>query len=254
MVAAGLRARRATFVSQITFEGRGRRAVERGAARGTGLAHAARMKQPPLLVALALAGSACTSSQLQAVDVTVPCAPGDTTCQTAPIAPLAVGASTTLDVAVHPQPGGEAVATKLDVVDPTIAQLADGRLLAVGAGVTAVLIEADDGSVVDFTHLSTAQPQRISIHLGVAPNVDTRDLSGDVVVAPSSEVALTLFVQSDSQKLGGEFGEAWTIDNPEFVLAVSPGVVVVHTPAQGTGHLSVSALGFAQDINLEVTP
>jgi hypothetical protein len=133
---------------------------------------------------------------------------------------------------------------------------ADGRLRATGPGITAVLIMADDGSVIDLTHLSAATVNRLSLHRGGGAELDERELPSVIQLFPNETLTLTVRVWHDGQPLIGDVGDVWSLDNPEFRI-LDQGFAFerrIQSPASGSTRLAIDILGISRTLDLEVVP
>ncbi len=215
------------------------------------------MKRTALVLIAGLA-SACTTGELAQTALSTPCAADDVTCQQRGDvdAPLAAGSVFALEV--HPRiAGGTAVPVTLEAVDENVATVDDeGRVHAVAPGITAVLVLADDGSVLDFTHVAVAKADHLTFHRGGGADVDERALPDAIQVLPGEELTLSLRVWQAGQQLLGEMGDAWSVDDDAFRI-VDQGFALerrVRAPDEGTAVITVDALGLSRSLTLEVIP
>src|SRR5688572_21878998 len=206
-----------------------------------------------LILVLGGAAVACTSTQLTNAELAPPCAPSDVQCGQAALAPLAIGATTTLDVVLPTPAGGQLPVTHLRAANEGVAQLDEqGRIAGTGEGVTALLVLAADDSVLDFTHIAVATPQRLELH---RPG-DGRPLESPVYLAPGESLIVNLEVHSDSQLLSGDPDESWDIDDVAWNLRPDQQSAQIVAPdfIAGSATLFVTALGLEHAIQLEVRP
>lgn len=210
-----------------------------------------------LLDVVALLGVACADSgQLGQSTLSAPCAAGDACEAEGVSAPIAAGATFALEAAPVLQ-GGTAVPLRLRAVDEAVAVVeADGKLRATGPGITAVLILAEDGGVLDLTHVSVAKVNRVSFHRGGGAELDERELPERIQLFPGEELTLSVRVWHDGQRLIGEVGDAWSVDNALFRV-LDQGFAQerrIKAPLLGSTRLVVDVLGTVHTLDLEVVP
>lgn len=211
-----------------------------------------------LLSLLSLTVACSESGQLAQTSLSAPCAAGDTACTSGEnegvTSPIAAGATLALEVKPNIA-GGTAVPLTLRAVDPFVATIDDdGRVRAVGPGITAVLILTDDGGLVDMTHVSVAKVERISFHRGGGAELDERQLPSRIELFPEEELTLSLRVWQSGQQLIGEMGDAWSVDDDNFRV-LDQGFALerrIKAPASGSTTLLVDVLDVQQTLTLEV--
>lgn len=203
--------------------------------------------------------SACADrGQLAQTTLAAPCAAGDVECAAGQgvSSPIAAGATFALEVKAAIA-GGTAVALSLRAVDPAVAVVEeDGRILATGPGVTAVLVLSEDGGLVDMTHIAVANIDRVSFHRGGGGELDERQLPERIQLFPEEELTLALRVWQGGQQLIGEMGDAWTVDDAGFRV-LDQGFALerrIKAPASGSATLAVDVLGVLNTLTLEVLP
>jgi hypothetical protein len=216
---------------------------------------------PPLSLlvptAFVLVVSACSDGLVGQTTLSQPCPAGDASCEAEGVsAPIAVGATFALEV----KPvlaGGTAVPLSLRTVDEDVATVTDdGKLRATGPGITAVLILAEDGGVVDLTHVAASKANRLSFHRGGGAELDERELPDAIQLFPNEVLTLSLKVWHDGQPLLGDVGDVWSVDNPFFHI-VNQGFPLerrIQAPLLGSTTLTVDVLGVQKTLTLEVAP
>lgn len=208
---------------------------------------------PPLLAGLL---GACSDGQLAQSAVDAPCPAGDTDCEAASTtAPIAAGARYALEI----RPvvvGGLTVAAALRSGDESVLDVEDGVVRTLAPGVAAVLAVGDDGAVVDFTHLVVVKADRLTLHRGGGAERDERALPERIQLFPGEELSLSLRTWHGAQELAGDVGEAWTVDDPAFLVVAQgfPQERRLRAPSSGTATLTVLALGLQHTLTLEVIP
>ena len=210
---------------------------------------------PPLLLLVA-AAIGCADGQLAQSAVDAPCPAGDADCEAASTtAPLAAGARYALEI----RPvivGGTTASASLRSGDEAVLQIEDGGVRAVAPGVAAVLAVTDDGAVVDFTHLTVVKADRLTLHRGGGAERDERALPDAIEVFPGEELSLALRTWHGAQALAGDLGEAWSVDDPGFLLVNQgfPQERRLRAPPSGSATLTISAVGLEQTLTLQVVP
>lgn len=131
----------------------------------------------------------------------------------APQAPLAVGTR------FFPELASELAGTttpnlRLESVDPTILAVDGGALVAKAPGASAVLISADDGSVVDFIHVWVAPVTNVTL-----AKRDGERVEGSIGLTVGEDLTLVPMLWNGAQKLSGDGGATWTASD-ETMLAI----------------------------------
>jgi hypothetical protein len=219
-------------------------------------------------VIAALSFFGCADAQLGQAQLQTPCAQSDAACDAAGDAssdvnsdvnaPIAAGAR--LDLIIRPSlQGALAVPLTLRPVDPEVVVLEEGMLRAVAPGISAVLLLAEDLSVIDVVHVSVQKAERLTLHRSLNNDVvvDERALPAVVQVFPGEEITLKLGVWAGAQQLGGDTGDLWSVTNPDYRL-IDQGFARerrLRAPDAGSSVVAVVLpTGLRTEVTLEVVP
>lgn len=209
------------------------------------------------LFALSVVG--CSDGQLGQAALTTPCAVTDANCDDGGggiNAPIAAGAR--FDVVVKPALAGAlSVPLRFRPVDDGVVTLDEGVLTAVAPGISAVLLMAEDNTVVDVVHVSVQKVERLTLHRSLNNDVvvDERPLPASVQVFPGEELTLKLSAWAGAQQLAGDTVDVWTSTNPDFRV-IDQGFARerrVRAPDEGSADLTVALpTGLNTTVHLEV--
>jgi hypothetical protein len=196
------------------------------------------------------AGPACGQGALDQVGVRPACSPGEPDCPGFD-APLAVGSVQPLDLDV--EAGGAAgLDLVLESALPEVAAVEGRQIVGKQAGMTAVLVSTQEGVVVDFVHVWTAEPTRLGIHeLGGAG-----EIVGPLQLLVGDEIELMVAPYADDVRLVGLVEGEWTLDGDAAQL-LQNGVLgqrrlVARQP--GSAELAVVAGDRSRTVPVEVLP
>lgn len=180
------------------------------------------------------------------------CAEGDAACaRKHPQAPIAIGTrfypeiSAAIDGTTTPN-------IRLESALPDVLAVEDGALVAKKAGVSAVLITTDDGSVVDFVHVWVSPVTKISL-----ARRDGDRIAGAIGLAVGEDITLEPALWSGAQRLSGDGEIQWTSSDDKVVSVLHDGSSNrrrLRARAPGKSTITVG-LGEAQTtVQLEVVP
>jgi hypothetical protein len=192
--------------------------------------------------------SACAEGQLQQATVNRACADGPN-CSITPFPrPLAVGAATLSPIDLASAAGSPALV--LRAADEGVVQVNGPLLEGVGTGTTAILIENEDGVVLDFIHLSVAEATLALLQ----PLAGPAALPDRIEVAPGSTVTLLAKIYGGAAELLGDADESFVADNPAFTLHVDTQrqVTVTAPNTIESTLLSYTSLGLAASMTIAV--
>jgi hypothetical protein len=180
------------------------------------------------------------------------CSPTDAACsRKAPLAPLAIGSRFYPEVSTELS-GSSTPNLRLESAEPDVLAVEEGALVARSAGQSAVLITTDDGSVVDFVHVWVAPVTNITL-----ARRDGERITGAIGLTVGEDIMLVPSLFSGVQKLTGESGATWTVDNPSPLAILEDGAgdrrrLRARTPGKTTVTV---ALGTAKaTLDVEVVP
>lgn len=200
-----------------------------------------------------LAVSACgTAGGMRQATLVGQCAAGDAACaRKAPLAPLAIGAR------FYPELSTEIAGTstpnlRLESADPRVLAVEDGALVAKDAGIAAVLISTDDGSVVDFVHVWVAPVTQIAL-----ARTDGERIAGPIGLVVGEDLTLVPSLLSGAQKLAGDAAATWTVDNPAALAILQDGSANrrrLRARAPGKAKVTVALGNATTSVDVEVVP
>jgi hypothetical protein len=204
-------------------------------------------------VALIASTGACAGSGgMRQATLGGQCAADDAACaKRHPMAPLAIGArfypdvSTELDGTTPPN-------LRLESADPNILDVEGAALVARSPGTAAVLITTDDGSVVDFVHVWVAPVSSVSI-----ARRDGERIDGAIGLVAGEDVTLVPTLWSGAQRLSGDAGAVWSVDNPGAVTVLRDGSSDrrrLRARAPGRATVKVAIGNAASSVDIEVAP
>jgi len=206
------------------------------------------------LLPLVLVAAGCgTTGALQQVSLMGQCAESDAACSRRhPVAPLAVGAT------FHPEletsvTGTTTPTLRLESADPSVLAVdASGALVAKAPGASAVLISADDGSVVDFVHVWVAPVTAVTV-----ARRDGDRIVGSIGLAVGEDLVLAPALWNGSQRLVGDASVRWSASSDATISLLHDGSADrrrLRARAPGKATITV-ALGDAKtSIDIEVVP
>lgn len=180
------------------------------------------------------------------------CSTDDATCsRKAPLAPLAIGSR------FYPEVSTELAGTTtpnlhLESAEPGVIAVERGALVAKSAGMSAVLISTDDGSVVDFVHVWAAPVTEITL-----ARRDGERITGAIGLAVGEDITLVPSLSSGAQKLAGAPDTTWSVSGEGAVTVLRDGSSDRRRlRARAPGKTTVTvALGDAKtSIDVEVVP
>lgn len=167
--------------------------------------------------------------------------------------PIAVGAriAPTIDLDVR---GSGAPSLHLASSRPDVLATDGSYLSARSPGVAAILVSMDDGTVLDFFHLWTVEPSRISLHTLDRDRKRRGEIDDVVELMVGDSIYVTPVIYSGNQELAGSAETTWRIDSPVARIlrdgARDRRRVVASAPGRAT--LQVDALGLKSSFELMV--
>ncbi len=180
------------------------------------------------------------------------CAADDAACSRRhPQAPLAVGTRFHPDVATE-LAGTSTPNLRLESVEPAILAVEDGALVARRAGATAVLITADDGSVVDFVHVWVAPVTRLTL-----ARRDGDRIGGAIGLAVGEDLTLVPTLWNGAQRLAGDSEATWTVTSDATISVLRDGSTDrrrLRARAPGKATVTVALGEVHATVDVEVVP
>lgn len=201
---------------------------------------------------MTIALSACGTGGMRQATIVGQCSASDAACsRRAPLAPLAVGSR------FFPEVSTEIAGTStpnlvLESSNRDVLEVRDGALVGVGAGTSAVLISTDDGSVVDFMHIWVAPVTDI-----VFARRDGERITDSLGLVVGEDVSVIPSLFHNAQKLAGQPGVAWSVDNEASLAILADGVgdrrrLVARAPGKAT--VTVAIGDATANVEVEVVP
>lgn len=209
------------------------------------------------VVAWALAVTACGGSAgaLGQTQVRAECDPGDAVCLQSSVAPLARGATLALDITSLTQ-GSAGLDLSLLSADEGVARTQGDAVIGADPGVTAILFLTPDGVVLDFIHLTVAEPTTMVVHRLTDDGEAVAELEGRVQLLVGETFGVSAGLRHQAQDLAGKVSIRWQTDPAIAPLldSGSPGRKRVLARAPGRTTLVAKAGGLITEIPLEVLP
>lgn len=167
-------------------------------------------------------------------------------------APLAVGATLTLDL-VALGAGQALPAATLESARAEVLEVRGTELVPLAPGVTALLLSAEDGSVIDFFHVASETPDALAFLRADDP----RRIDTAVQLLVGDELVLVAAPSRAGQRLAGQLEAAWSVDQADTLALLTTGRsgerrLVARAPGLAT--VQVSALGLSTSLEIEVLP
>lgn len=189
-------------------------------------------------------------------DVRADCTPGDAVCAESGLAsPLAEGSLLPLDVSLS-LVGSGAPAVHLVSANPAVFEAEGQRLRGVRAGVAALLLSTDEGTVLDFIHVWVAQPSNLLLHRLSEDGAEVTPLDGPVQLLVGDTLRIGASFYAKTQRLIGDPEATWTVDETVLQLLEegTAGRRRIVARAPGKTILHVEAGTLATELELEVMP
>ena len=169
--------------------------------------------------------------------------------------PLAVGASIVpkIDFSL---PGSGGLPVQLMTSRPDVLSAQGHLLTGQAAGVSAVLIRAEDGTVVDFIHLWVAEPSHIALEMLGDDRRRQGELSDTIELTVGEDVRIRPVLYAGNQELSGRAETVWTIDEQvaDILRDGEPTRRRLIARAPGRTTVRVAALGCESTFDLMVVP
>lgn len=210
------------------------------------------------LGALTLAVSACgggSTGALGQTQVRAECDPGDVVCLQTSVAPLARGATLALDISSLIQ-GSAAVDLSLLAADEAVARVDGDAVIGGDPGVTAVLFLTPDGVVLDFIHLTVAEPTALVVRRLTDDGESVAELEGRVQLLVGETFGVSASLRHQGQDLAGKVAIRWQTD-PAIAPILDSGSLGrkrILARAPGRTVLQARAGGLITEIPVEVLP
>jgi hypothetical protein len=167
--------------------------------------------------------------------------------------PIAAGALITPTIDLHIQ-GSGGVSMGLFSARPEVVEARGHRLIGGAPGVSAVLITADNGTVLDFIHLWVVAPTRIALQLLTPDRQPLGPLEDTIELLVGDSLYLAPQIYARQQPLAGTAATRWSMDAPiaEFLRDGEPHRrrIVARTPGRAT--VTVAAVGLTTRFELIV--
>jgi hypothetical protein len=184
------------------------------------------------------------------------CGPSDFSCLNSGIdAPVAVGASLPVDVQLQIQ-GSILPAVYLESSNPDILSTVGTTITGVKPGLVALLLNTNQGEVLDFIHVWTQQPDRLVLHQFTREGLDLGEMDSNFQLLPGEDIYLGVKLFFDYQPLLGNVPTTWTLEGTTLTL-LQIGVEErkrLVARAVGQSKLTAAAMGLTAQINIEVLP
>lgn len=180
------------------------------------------------------------------------CSSNDAACsRRAPLAPLAIGSRFFPEVSTD-MAGTSTPNLVLESQNPSVLEVRDGALVGVSKGTSAVLISTDDGSVVDFLHVWVAPVTDV-----VFTKRDGERVTSSLGLVVGEDISLLPSLFHKAQKLTGEPGVKWSVDNETSLIILHDGVgdrrrLLARAPGKAT--ITVAIGDVVANVDVEVVP
>lgn len=204
---------------------------------------------------LLMCSTACTRGALVQTDFNTPCANG--TCTSQPLnAPLAQGAFMDLDVSIQLNTASTPPPTLLRAGDQDVLRTDGRRVLGVGPGLSALLVQTPDGVVVDFFHIWVGAVSNLQVTAADAQGTALPPAQMGVTLHVGEEVTLTVTPFANSQQLLGRFPLEVLTDSGAAVATVDANAnrVFLTGVTAGTVQVSLNALEQTSTFTVVVLP
>jgi hypothetical protein len=167
-------------------------------------------------------------------------------------APLAVGATLSIDL-VALGAGQALPAARLESARSEVLEVRGTELVPLAPGITALLLSAEDGSVIDFFHVASETPDALAFLRADDP----RRIETAIQLLVGDELVLVAAPSRAGQRLAGSVESVWSVDQSETISLLTTGQtgerrLVARAP--GTATVQVAALGLSTSLVLEVLP
>lgn len=171
------------------------------------------------------------------------------------LGPIAVGSTITPRIDFSMRGSGGLPAT-LVAARPDVLSARGQFLTGTAPGVSAVLIRADDGTVLDYVHLWVVEASHISLELLGDDRRPQGEVLDSVELAVGESVRLRPVIYAGNQALAGEAESAWQVDAAvaEVLRDGAPSRRRLIARAPGRATVSVRALGLESTFELVVVP
>ncbi len=203
-----------------------------------------------------LATSACGHGALGQATFADGCGPEGASCARRGFeAPIAVGATLRPEVRLDLQ-GAGTPAAHYQSVAADVLRAERGLLEGRAAGVSAVLLVTDSGTVLDFFHVWVKRPTHLRLFLRSTVGAAEEELTDRVELLAGESVRLSASLFGDGQALAGDAEQQWTLDEP-IAAVLYEGTsgrrrIVAREPGRGT--LRVRSLDQTAFVDVVVHP
>lgn len=207
----------------------------------------------PVLFASLLGCAQGEAGALEQAGFSAACSDDDVGCVELGLsAPLAVGATLTVDL-VALGAGQGLPSASLESARTEVLEVRGTELVPLAPGITALLLSAEDGSVIDFFHVASEAPDALAFLRADDP----RRIETAVQLLVGDELVLVAAPSRAGQRLAGSVESAWSVDEPETIALLTTGQtgerrLVARAP--GTATVQVAALGLSTSLSIEVLP
>ncbi len=170
-------------------------------------------------------------------------------------APLAVGGR--IEVAVAFSVGGSSgPPLVLEAVDTSVLQTTDTYFEAVGPGCSAVLFSGEDGTVIDFIHVWTAQAEELRILRYSAFGDLMGRVQDSVQLLTGDEILVAVVPYANAQPLLGNYDLLRDVVGDAVAIVPDPvgGWYRVVARAAGQATVTFAGLGLEEPWAIEVLP
>jgi hypothetical protein len=156
-------------------------------------------------------------------------------------------------VSLHTK-GSAAPALRLVSTRPDVVEAANGQLVGKSKGVAAVLVQSEDGTVLDFLHVWVSPPTRIELHGRGADGSNLGALGDSVELLAGESLYVQPHAYVDAQEMLGEADGSWTVDPPlaEVLHTGKPGARRLLAKMPGEATIKVATLGLEATVRLVV--
>ncbi len=207
------------------------------------------------LAGLGLFASGCAvSGGLGQVMVAEACPPDEPTCRKRGLDhPVARGATVRPELAFQ-LPGSGGLSVHFEATDPAVLHSEDGLVKGVGAGLSALLVVSDDGTVLDFFHVWVKDPSAIELRLKRGDALASDPFQGRLELLPGDSLRLSAALTGEGQKLAGDAPYEWKIEPPiaELLEEGSTGERRLVATKKGSAKLVVRALDLTRTVEIVV--
>jgi hypothetical protein len=228
-------------------------ASSRPGARGQRTGNVVLLALLPLLYVSSLGCAQSDPGALEQAGFAAACSDDDVGCvELGLTAPLAVGATLSVDL-VALGAGQALPAAVLESARPEALEVRGTELVPLAPGVTALLLSAEDGGVIDFFHVASEAPDALAF----VRADDPRRIETAIQLLVGDELVLVAAPSRAGQRLAGEVEAEWSVGASETVALLTTGQsgerrLVARAP--GTATVQVAALGLSSSLVLEVLP